>query len=94
MRNLAIILAFLTSVASAETIITPSGTYITSTVGSTTYVNQTGRVPGSSGSVTPVMTAPVTGSNTYITPSGTYMTSRVGSTTYVIQTSKGSGARK
>jgi hypothetical protein len=89
MRNLAIILAFLTSVASAETVITPQGTYIISTTGSTTYVSQTGHVPGSSGTFTPAMTAPSSGSNTYITPTGTFMTSRVGSTTYVIQTSKG-----
>lgn len=94
MRNLAIIFAFLTSVASAQTVITPSGTYVVSTAGSTTHVTQTAQVPGSSGSFTPVMTAPAAGSNTYITPTGTYMTSRVGSTVHVIQTSKGSGARK
>jgi len=94
MRNLAIILCFAASVASAETVITPSGTYIVSTTGSTTYVAQTGHVPGARSSYAPAMTAPATGSNTYITPTGTYMTSRVGSTTYVIQTAKGSGARK
>lgn len=94
MRNLSIIFAFLTSVASAQTVITPSGTYVVSTAGSTTHVTQTAQVPGSTTGWSPAMTAPATGSNTYITPSGTYMTSRVGSTTYVIQTSKGSGARK
>lgn len=94
MRNLAIIFAFLTSVASAQTVITPAGTYISSTAGSTTHVTQTAQVPGSTGSWSPAMTAPATGSRTYITPSGTYMTSRVGSTVHVIQTSKGSGAGK
>ena len=94
MRNLAIILAFAASTASADTIITSEGTYIVSTVGSTTHVIQTATVPDSTSTWSPVMTAPVTGSNTYITPSGTYMTSRVGSTVHVIQTSKGPGAGK
>jgi hypothetical protein len=89
MRNLAIILFFTTSVASAQTVITPSGTYVVSTAGSTTHVTQTATVPGAGSSYASVITAPTTGSNTYITPTGTYMTSRVGSTTYVIQTAKG-----
>jgi hypothetical protein len=94
MRNLAIILFFTTSVASAQTVITPAGTYVVSTAGSTTHVTQTAVVPGARSSYAPSMTAPSVGSNTYITPTGTYMTSRVGSTVHVIQTSKGSGARK
>ena len=93
MRNLAIILYFVASVASAQTVITPSGTYVVSTAGSTTHVTQTAQVPGSTSGWSPAMTAPVAGSNTYITPSGTYMTSRVGSTVHVIQTSKGSGRK-
>lgn len=87
MRKMIIALAIISGTAQAETIITPSGTYQTSRVGSTTYVIQSGRGTGS-GSVSPVMTAPATGSNTYVTPSGTYQTSRVGSTTYVIQSGR------
>jgi hypothetical protein len=94
MPRLMFLLVFCTSVASADTIITPSGTYIVSTVGSTTHVIQTATVPGSTSTWSPVMTAPVTGANTWITPSGTFMTSRVGSTVHVIQTSKGPGAQK
>ena len=92
MRKLILITGMIALSAQAETYITPSGTYMTSQVGSTTYVTQTARGTGT-GSFTPGMTAPSSGSHTYVTPSGTYMTSRVGSTTYVIQTSK-SGGRK
>jgi hypothetical protein len=93
MRKLFIILGLLSMNAQAQTqtYITPSGTYMTSQVGSTTYVTPVARSSGSAPAV--VMAAPASGSNTYVTPSGTYMTSRVGSTTYVIQTSKGTGRK-
>ena len=91
MRKLFIIVGLLSLSAQAETFVTPSGTYMTSQVGSTTYVTPVAKSSGSGPAV--VMTAPSSGSNTYVTPSGTYMTSRVGSTTYVIQTSKGTGRK-
>jgi len=93
MRKLILIAGLLSLSAQAQTYVTPSGTYMTSQVGSTTYVTPVARSSGSTSHSGVAMTAPASGSNTYVTPSGTYMTSRVGSTTYVIQTSK-SGGRK
>jgi hypothetical protein len=72
--------------AQSETYITPSGTYMTSQVGSTTYVIQTSKTSNNSNTVAPVVVPQ--GNGTVITSSGSYMTVRNGSTTTVIQTSR------
>ena len=86
MRKIMFVMALLATAAQAETVITPTGMYVVSTAGSTTYVTPVGRSSASSSPV--VMTAPSSGTSTYVTPTGTYQVSRSGSTTHVIQTSR------
>jgi hypothetical protein len=89
MKKAILILTLVSSVASAQTINTPSGSYFTTVSGNTTTVTQT-----SSGSrsgvyvAVPVTTNAVTGIGQVITPTGSYLVQTINGTTTVIQTSK------
>jgi hypothetical protein len=89
MKKAILILAVTSSMASAQTINTPSGSYQVGGWGSTTVVTQTSR--GTSSGVVPavpVTVNPITGIGQVITPTGTYMIQSNGSSTTVIQTGK------
>ena len=88
MRNIVFVMAMFAAGVHAETVFTPTGMYVVSTAGSTTYVTPVGRSSNSTSSVPVAITAPNSGVSTYVTPSGTYQVSRSGSTTHVIQTSR------
>jgi uncharacterized ion transporter superfamily protein YfcC len=82
----------LSSLAQAETYVTPSGSYQVNSYGSTTYITQTSKSSGSTTGIiptVPVSVNPVTGTGQVHTPQGSYLIQRSGSTTTVIQTSKG-----
>jgi hypothetical protein len=102
MKKVILILTLVSSMASAQTIITqsgrvitPGGSYIVSTpvTGSTTYITQTAGSNTTSNysqvvPAVPVTVNPITGIGQVITPNGSYLVQQIGSTTSVIQTSK------
>jgi len=90
MKMAILTLALISSVASAQTINTPSGSYQVGNWGSTTVVTQTARGSSSSSVMpaVPVTVNPITGIGQVITPSGSYLVQTVNGTTTVIQTSK------
>ena len=87
MKNLTIIASFIPVLAFADTstIITPSGNYVITNTGATTYVT------GANTGTVPIAITASSATHTYITPSGTYMAIPNGSSTTVLQVS---GARK
>jgi len=90
MKIAIVTLVLASSLASAQTINTPSGSYQVNSWGSTTVVTQTSRGSGSAVvPVVPVQINPVTGIGQVITPTGSYMIQQNGSSTTVIQTGKG-----
>lgn len=91
MKMALVTLVLASSVASAQTINTPSGSYQVGGWGSTTIVTQTAGSTSSGLAVmpaVPVIVNPITGIGQVITPTGTYMIQRSGSTTTVIQSGK------
>ena len=72
--------------ASADTIITPSGTYIVSSWGSVTVISA---APGLPAVTVPAAQLPAGSTHTVITPQGTTMWSRVGSTVLAVPVAKG-----
>lgn len=85
----------ITTLAQAETIQTPQGSYLVQQSSSTTYITQTSRGSSTSSSnagatiAVPVVVNPVTGIGQVNGPNGSYLVQRSGSTTTVIQTSRG-----
>lgn len=92
MKKLIMATIFVSTTVSAQTIITPQGSYLVQQSGTTTYVTQTAGSSNQSNAIAvavPVNVNPVTGIGSVQGPNGSYLIQRSGSTTTVIQTSKG-----
>ena len=81
MKKAILVLTLVTGVASAETVITPNGTYVVNQSGSTTWV--TGPSNGTT-IVAPVTVNPITGIGTVHTPNGTQTVVRGSSGTITV----------